>query len=72
MWMLIFKINVYLSAFNMQYHVQNINICDAQGRNPLQMAVRLGNAPAVKEFANLGVDVSVVKADLKNAISPER
>ena len=56
----------------MQYHVQNINVCDAQGRNPLQMAVRLGNAPAVKEFANLGVDVSVVKADLKNAISPER
>ena len=56
----------------MQYHVQNINICYAQGRNPLQMAVRLGNAPAVKEFANLGVDISVVKADLKNGISPER
>ena len=71
-----------LSAFNGNFskiidllvkcEVQDINICDAQGRTSLQMAVRCGNAPAVKKLVYLGADVSVVKADSNDAIGLER
>ena len=40
--------------------------------NPLQMAVRLWNAQAVKTLVDLGADISVVKADEKDAITLER
>ena len=46
----------------MKYGVQNIDVCDAEGLTPLQMAVRRGNAQAVKKLLDLGADVNVVKA----------
>ena len=51
----------------LQYGVENIDICDAEGLTPLQMAVRSGNAQAVKKLLDLGADVSVVKADETDA-----
>ena len=47
----------------LQYGVQNIDIRDVEGRTPLQMAVRCGNAQAVKKLVDHGADVSVVEAD---------
>ena len=77
-----FKIKVYLSAFNgnfsniidllVKYEEQNINICDAQGRTSLQMAVRYDDVPAVKKLVYLGAEVSVVKAVRNDAIRLER
>ena len=52
--------------------MQNINIGDAQRMPPLHLAVRCGNAPAVKKFFYLGADVSVVKADENDAIRLKR
>ena len=52
--------------------MQNINICDAQRTPPLHLAVRYGNAPAVKKLFYLGADVSVVKAGKNDAIRLER
>ena len=53
--------------------MQNINICDAQRTPPLYLAVKCGNAPAVKKlFFYLGADVSVVKADKNDAVRLER
>ena len=52
--------------------LQNINICDAQRIPPLYLAVRCGNAPAVKKLFYLGTDVSVVKADKNDAVRLER
>ena len=46
----------------LQYGVQNIDIRDVEGRTPLQMAVRCGNAQAVKKLVDHGADVSVVQA----------
>ena len=56
----------------LQYGVQNIDIRDVEGRTPLQMAVRCGNAQAVKKLVDLGADVSLVKADKKDAVELER
>ena len=56
----------------LQYGVQNIDIRDVEGRTPLQMAVRCGNAQAVKKLVDLGADVSVVIADEKDAMILER
>ena len=68
---------LHLSALNssyseiidllVKYGVQNINIRDAEGLTPLQMAVRHGNAQAVKRLVDLGADVSVFKADKTGA-----
>ena len=55
-----------------QYGVINEDSCDVEGRTPLQMAVRCGNAQAVKKLVDLGADVSLVKADKKDAIELER
>ena len=49
------------------YGPQSVNICDAEGLTPLQMAERHGNAQAVKMLVDLGADVSAVKADKTNA-----
>ena len=51
----------------LKYGVQNINIRDAEGLTPLQMAVRHSNSQAVKKLVDLGADVSVVTADEKDA-----
>ena len=56
----------------LRYGVQNIDIGDVEGRTPLQMAVRCSNAQAVKKLVDLGADVSVVKADKKDAVDLER
>ena len=56
----------------LQYGVQNIDIRDIEGGTPLQMAVRSGNAQAVKKLVDLGADVSLVKADEKDAMILER
>ena len=56
----------------LQYGVQNIDIRDVEGRTPLQMAVRCGNAQAVKKLVDLGADVSLVKADKKDGVELER
>ena len=56
----------------LQYGVQNIDIRDVEGRTPLQMAVRCGNAQAVKKLVDLGADVSLVKADKRDAVELER
>ena len=56
----------------LQYGVQNIDIRDVEGRTPLQMAVRCGNAQDVKKLVDLGADFSVVKADKKAAVELER
>ena len=56
----------------LQYGVQNIDIRDVEGRTPLQMAVRCGNAQAVKKLVDLGADVSLVKTDKKDAVELER
>ena len=48
-----------------KYGVQNINIHDAKGLTPLQLAVRHGNSQAVKKLVDLGADV--VTADEKDA-----
>ena len=56
----------------LQYGVQNIDIRDVEGRTPLQMAVRCGNAQAVKKLVDLGAEVSLVKADKKDAVELER
>ena len=50
-----------------QYGVQKIDSRDAKGLTPLQMAVRSGNAQAVKRLVDLGANVSVVKADKTDA-----
>ena len=50
-----------------KYGVENINICDAEGLTPLQLAVRHGNSQAVKKLVDLGADVSVFTADEKDA-----
>ena len=50
----------------------NEDSCDVEGRTPLQMAVRCGNAQAVKKLVDLGADVSLVKADKKDTIELER
>ena len=55
-----------------KYGVQNLSIRDGKGRTPLQMAVRLWNAQAVKTLVDLGADTSVVKADEKGAVILER
>ena len=47
----------------MKYGAENIDIRDAIGRTPLQMAVRCGNAQAVKKLVDHGADVGVVQAD---------
>ena len=52
--------------------MQNINICDAQRTPPLYLAVKCGNAPAVKKLFYLGAAVSVVKADKSDAVTLER
>ena len=52
--------------------MQNVDIRDVEGRTPLQMAVRCGNAQAVKKHVDLGADVSLVKADKKDAVELER
>ena len=49
------------------YGAQNIDIRDAEGRTPLQMAVERGNAQAVKKLVDHGADVSVVEADETDA-----
>ena len=51
----------------LEYGVQNIDIRDVEGRTPLQMAVRCGNAQAVKKLVDHGADVSVVQADETDA-----
>ena len=51
--------------------MQNINICDAQRTPRLYLAVRCGNAPAVKSVFYLGTDVSVVKADKNDLVRLE-
>ena len=56
----------------LQYGVRNIDIRDVEGRTPVQMAVRCGNAQAVKKLVDLGADVSLVKADKKDAVELER
>ena len=55
-----------------KYGVQNVSIRDAKGRTPLQMAVIFWSAQAVKTLVDLGADISVVKADEKDAIILER
>ena len=50
-----------------KYGVQNINIHDAEGLTPLQLAVRHGNSQAVKKLVDLGADISVATADEKDA-----
>ena len=52
--------------------VQDINIRDAKGCSPLQIAVRCSNAQAVKKLVDLGADVSVVQTDKKDAVELER
>ena len=56
----------------LQHGVQNIDIRDEDGRTALQMAVRCRNTQAVKKLVDLGADVSVVKADKKDAMILER
>ena len=55
-----------------KYGVQNLSIRDAKGSTPLQIAVRLFNAQAVKTLVDLGADISVVQADVMDAIILER
>ena len=50
-----------------KYGAQNIDIRDAEYRTPFQMAVRCGNAQAVKKLVDHGANVSVVKADMTDA-----
>ena len=50
-----------------KYGAQNIDIRDAECRTPFQMAVRCGNAQAVKKLVGHGANVSVVKADMTDA-----
>ena len=56
----------------LRYGVKNVDSRDVQDRTPLQMAVRCGNTQAVKKLVDLGADVSLVKADKKDAIELER
>ena len=46
-----------------KYGVQNIDICDAEGLTPLQMAERRGNKQAVEMLVDLASGVSVVNDD---------
>ena len=46
-----------------KYGVQNINIHDAEGLTPLQVARRHGNSQAVMKLVDLEADISVVTAD---------
>ena len=46
-----------------KYGAENRDIREAEGRTPLQMAVRCGNAQAVKKLVDHGADVSLVEAD---------
>ena len=48
--------------------MKNADSRDVEGRTPLQMAERCGNAQAVKKLVDVGADVSLVKADKKDAI----
>ena len=66
------KIAMSLSISCCSNGVQNIDIRDVEGRTPLQMAVRCGNAQDVKKLVDLGADFSVVKADEKAAVELER
>ena len=50
-----------------KYGVQNLNIHNAEGLTPLQLAVRHSDSQAVKKLVDLGADVSVVKADERDA-----
>ena len=50
-----------------KYRAQNIDIRDARGMSPLQVAVRWGKAQAVKKLVDHGADVSVVEADETDA-----
>ena len=52
--------------------MQDIDVRDANGRTPLQLAVRSRNDQAVQKLLDLGADVSVVKADKRGAIRWER
>ena len=51
-----------------KHGAQIINMRDAKGLTPLHIAVRSGNAQAVKRLVDLGADVGVVKADEKDAV----
>ena len=63
---------LHLSALNsdcskiidllVKYRAQSVNICDAGGLTPIQLAVRFGTAQAMKKLVDLGAHVSVVKA----------
>ena len=54
-----------------KHGAQTINMRDAKGLTPLHIAVRCGNAQAVKKLVDLGADVSLVKADKKDAVELE-
>ena len=51
-----------------KYGVQDIDVRDAKGRTPLQLAVRSRNDQAVQKLLDLGADVSEVKADESGAM----
>ena len=46
-----------------KYGAENRDILEAEGRTPLQMAVRCGKAQAVKKLVDHGADVSMVEGD---------
>ena len=52
--------------------MQTIDILDAKGLTPLQIAVRCDNKQAVKTLVDLGADVSKVTADGEDAAEFER
>ena len=54
----------------LQYGVQNIDIRDVDGRTPRQMAVRCGNAQAVKKLVDLiKAGISVPRAEIFKLLS---
>ena len=55
----------------MKHGAQIINMSDGKGLTPLHIAVRSGNAQAVKRIVDLGADVGVVKADKRDAVGLE-
>ena len=56
----------------LQCTVQNIDTRDAEGRTPLEMAVKCANVQAVKKLVDLGADVSLVKVNKKDTVELER
>ena len=54
-----------------KYGVQNINICDVKDTSPYQLAVRLGNAQPVRNYVDLGADVTVTEADSEDGTELE-